>query len=86
MGITWGVWLSPTAQQRANWVCVAFGIGLLAVSLGALGGASTVDTNAAREAENKMWKMKIHSGELDEKKSLHKRAGAHDDHKVTTKN
>ena len=27
MGITWGIWVSPTAQRRANWMAIAFGVG-----------------------------------------------------------
>ena len=77
MGITWGVWVSPAAQSRANVACVIFGIGLAAVSMGALGGAITVDEEKAREMEQLMYDAKINSGQLDEEKSDHKRS--HDD-------
>jgi succinate dehydrogenase / fumarate reductase cytochrome b subunit len=43
MGITWGVWTSPAAQRRANYVCVAFGLGLAAVGLSSLVSLSTLD-------------------------------------------
>jgi succinate dehydrogenase / fumarate reductase, cytochrome b subunit len=38
MGITWGVWTSPHAQRWANWPCLAIGLGLAAMGLGALVG------------------------------------------------
>ncbi len=77
MGITWGVWVSPAAQKRANVACVIFGVGLAAVAMGALGGAITVDEEAAKSMEEKMYNAKLASGELDEKASEHKRS--HDD-------
>jgi succinate dehydrogenase / fumarate reductase, cytochrome b subunit len=40
MGITWGVWVSPKAQSRANYFCAAFGVGLALVGLSALWGMS----------------------------------------------
>ncbi len=36
MGITWGVWTSPRAQQRADYVCAVFGVVLAVVGLSAL--------------------------------------------------
>jgi succinate dehydrogenase / fumarate reductase cytochrome b subunit len=74
MGITWGVWISPAAQKRANVVCVIFGVGLGAVSMGALGGAITVDTEAAKAVEKKMYDAQIDSGAIDEEESEHKRS------------
>ena len=38
LGITWGLWTSPAAMQRANWLSLAVGLGLGAAGLGALGG------------------------------------------------
>lgn len=37
-GITWGLWISPAAQRRANWACLVFGLALGTVGLSALGG------------------------------------------------
>lgn len=54
MGITWGVWTSPAAQRRANWACAAFGVGLAAVGLGALGGFSRVDVDEAKQVEARL--------------------------------
>ena len=38
MGITWGLWVSPQGQKRANWVAIAVGVGLSVIGMGALGG------------------------------------------------
>jgi succinate dehydrogenase / fumarate reductase, cytochrome b subunit len=51
MGITWGVWTSPAAQRRADYLCGGFGVALAFVGLGALFGASTVNVDAARAME-----------------------------------
>jgi succinate dehydrogenase / fumarate reductase cytochrome b subunit len=51
MGITWGVWTSAAAQRRANWICLAFGLALTAVGLGALVGASTGNVEKAKAYE-----------------------------------
>jgi len=41
MGITWGVWISPKAQRKANYPIAAFGMLLAAAGLGALIGLQT---------------------------------------------
>jgi succinate dehydrogenase / fumarate reductase cytochrome b subunit len=51
MGITWGVWTTPSAQRRADYVCIAFGIGLALVGLSALFGMATLDVTAAQSYE-----------------------------------
>lgn len=59
MGITWGLWTSAAAQRRANYVSIAFGIGLAAVSMGALGGFSLMgeeQIDAAKATETRMQK------------------------------
>lgn len=70
MGITWGVWTSAAAQRRANYVCIAFGLLLGAVGLGALGGFSTMDEaqiEADRETEDRMEEAHRYMlGEADE--------------------
>jgi succinate dehydrogenase / fumarate reductase cytochrome b subunit len=48
MGITWGVWTSPAAQRRANYVAVVFGLVLAAIGLGALVGMGTTNVADAR--------------------------------------
>lgn len=51
MGITWGVWTSAAAQRRANWICLAFGIALAAVGLGALAGVTSTNVPQAEAYE-----------------------------------
>jgi succinate dehydrogenase / fumarate reductase cytochrome b subunit len=85
MGITWGVWVSPAAQQRANIVCAVFGIGLAVMGLSALGGAVRLGNdeelhNQAVQAEDKMWQAKTASGEVDPVQGLHKRAPSGGEH------
>ncbi len=72
MGITWGVWVSPAAQRRANWVCAALGLLLAAVSIAALAGALGVDRHAARQVEDRMYQAKTESGEI--RQDPHKRS------------
>lgn len=72
MGITWGVWLSPAAQRRANYVCAAFGIGLAVVGLSAIVGVQRTDVEEARTVENAMYEQKVHTGEI--KPDPHKRS------------
>ncbi len=72
MGITWGVWTSPAAQRRANWICGAVGLVLAVVGMSALAGAVTVDQLQAVEIERKMYEAKVGSGEIVE--NAHKRA------------
>ena len=86
MGITWGVWVTPAAQRRANWICLIFGLGLSAVGISALVGAVGAGTPAAIEqaerTEQKMLDSKVASGELDPESDLvkHKLKGGHDEH------
>jgi len=58
MGITWGLWTSPAAMQRANWVSIVVGVLLGAAGLGALGGMRRVDVEQARVIEDRMDEMK----------------------------
>jgi succinate dehydrogenase / fumarate reductase cytochrome b subunit len=72
-GITWGAWTTPLAQRRADYVCIAFGVLLALVSMGALGGfAWVVDIKEARQGELQQYNAKIASGELDPETSKHK--------------
>ncbi|MEM8681613.1 MAG: succinate dehydrogenase cytochrome b558 subunit [Planctomycetota bacterium] len=64
MGITWGVWVSPAAQRRANYVCGAFGAGLAVVGMAALVGMANVNVEQAREEEDKMYEARVAAGEL----------------------
>jgi succinate dehydrogenase / fumarate reductase, cytochrome b subunit len=72
-GITWGLWVTPQSQRRANYACAGFGIVLAIVGLSALGGfAAKVDIEEAKQVEEKMFKAKLASGEVTEDK--HKRS------------
>ena len=62
MGITWGVWITPQAQQRASNVCAAFGVLLAIVGCTAIYGAATVDTKEAREIEDRMYDVNVEAG------------------------
>jgi succinate dehydrogenase / fumarate reductase cytochrome b subunit len=54
LGITWGIWTSPAAMQRANAVSVVVGLVLAAAGLGALGGLQATDIEQARATEDWM--------------------------------
>jgi succinate dehydrogenase / fumarate reductase, cytochrome b subunit len=73
MGITWGVWTSPAAQRRANWVCGIAGTFLAVVGLSALYGSATVDLEQATRVEDAMYSSKVAAHELVP--NPHKRAG-----------
>ena len=73
-GITWGIWTTPLAQRRADYACIALGVLLGLVSLGAIGGFATADVQQARQGENRMYDGKVASGEIDDKEGKHKRA------------
>ncbi|MEO1526513.1 MAG: succinate dehydrogenase cytochrome b558 subunit [Planctomycetota bacterium] len=80
-GITWGLWISPTAQQRATRGCVALGIGLTVLSLGAWAGAvfpSEDDVVEMRKIENRMYENAKESGMIPTME--HKRYHEGDDH------
>lgn len=73
-GITWGLWTSTTAQNRAAKVCDAFGVALAIVGLTAVWGFSTTDPEKARVVEERMLKSRIEAGELDPADVEHKSA------------
>ncbi|MCA9264293.1 MAG: succinate dehydrogenase cytochrome b558 subunit [Planctomycetales bacterium] len=68
MGITWGVWISPGSQRRASYACLAFGLVLAAVGMGALSGFGTMDEEKVQEAvelENRLYNSRVSAGEID---------------------
>lgn len=81
MGITWGVWTSAKAQQRANWVCGAIGVVMTVIGLSALFGVVTTDVkkaqaveqaqHEAREAEAARVKELLAKEKADAAKSAH---------------
>jgi succinate dehydrogenase / fumarate reductase, cytochrome b subunit len=75
-GITWGIWVSPKAQARANYLAIAVGVFVGLIGLGALVGMAKVDVTKAKEVEDKMYESRVSSGDIAE--SPHKRS--HDAH------
>ena len=74
MGITWGVWVSPAAQKRANVACIVAGVALAAISAAAWLGAVQVNVEEAKNVESKMRQARVASGEIDEEDLEHKEA------------
>ncbi|MEM9365700.1 MAG: succinate dehydrogenase cytochrome b558 subunit [Planctomycetota bacterium] len=64
-GITWGLWISPKAQQRATKVCTAFGLGLALVGTSAWWGAVSAgqeEIKAAEVIEDEMYEAALKTG------------------------
>jgi succinate dehydrogenase / fumarate reductase cytochrome b subunit len=74
MGVTWGVWISPQAQKRADKVCTAFGVLLAVIGMSALWGAISVDESESQKVEQKMLEAKLASGEITAQQIHHKAA------------
>lgn len=74
MGITWGVWTTPNAQRRANYLCGAVGLFLTVVGVGALVGMLSVDLDEARAVEDQINEFKIMSGEVTPEELEHEAA------------
>lgn len=72
MGITWGLWISPAAQRRADRICIAFGLGLAVVSMSALTGAIIVDEDDALQIESRMQDARLSAGEITPEDLEHK--------------
>lgn len=71
-GITWGIWISPKAQQWATYACTAGGIGLAMVGLTALYSATQIDVAEAKRIEDNMYNARVSTGEI--KPNEHKRS------------
>lgn len=65
-GITWGLWTTAAAQKRANYICGAFGLILLAIGLSAFFGMMLVDTQEAFQIETKINERKFANEEISE--------------------
>jgi succinate dehydrogenase / fumarate reductase cytochrome b subunit len=61
-GITWGLWISESAQERATKVCVAFGILLTVIGTSAWYAAISTDPVVAKDVEDEMFRANINSG------------------------
>lgn len=64
MGITWGLWISPKAQQGASYVCGVGGGLLLLAGLSGLVGAKKINIEEARDVENRMYDARVATGEI----------------------
>ena len=72
MGITWGVWTSPKAQDRAGWVTLVFGIGLMIVGSSAIVGVKQVNLDEALANEAKALDARLATGEISEHEKAEK--------------
>ena len=74
-GITWGLWISPKAQQWATYMCTAGGVGLALIGLSALYAATQLDVAAAEKIEDAMYNARVETGEIvpdEHKRSKHR--------------
>src|SRR5205085_3884793 len=53
-GITWGLWTTPAAQRRANYITSFIGVALAIIGLSSLVGMANIDVNKAAEVEENM--------------------------------
>jgi len=74
-GITWGVWLTPAAQHRASIACAVFGTLIGLAGLSSLVAVRGTDAAAAKEIEDKMYKV-FSEGRLIQPND-HKRTDGH---------
>jgi succinate dehydrogenase / fumarate reductase cytochrome b subunit len=58
-GITWGIWTSPAAQRRADYVCWGIGFLVAVIGMSALFGFGRVDVTKARDQEDRMHKARL---------------------------
>jgi succinate dehydrogenase / fumarate reductase cytochrome b subunit len=64
MGITWGIWVTPTAQRRASHVCLGFGAVIAIVGLSAIVGFWRVDPDQAYRREMEMYHQRVLDGSI----------------------
>ncbi len=74
-GITWGVWVSPTAQKRATAACTVFGVLLGLAGLSSLVAVTRTDSASAKEIEDQMYKVRVDGRMI--KPDEHKRTDGH---------
>lgn len=68
-GITWGLWISPSAQARASKVCVVLGLGLAVMGTSAWWaavGPSSSDVPEMKAAEDRMYRVAVEAGLVDD--------------------
>ena len=64
MGITWGVWVSPQAQRRADIIVSGLGVLVLLIGFSALGGFMSLNATEAEAIENRMYKESVKTGRV----------------------
>ena len=74
-GITWGIWLTPSAQRRATVACTIFGCLLSFVGLSSLWAVKTIKIDEAVKIEDAMYEARVQSKEIRD--DPHKRSGTH---------
>ncbi len=77
-GITWGLWLTPKAQQRATVLCTIFGVLIGAAGIASIVGATKTDPVAAKKIEDEMYEARV-KGHIT-KPDAHKRSGGDAEH------
>src|SRR5262245_53999704 len=88
-GITWGLWVTPKSHRWATAVCLVFGLGLAAVSMGALFGFTIKsDLRGAenlakiRAMEDRMYEERVKIGQIEENEHKRKRDEERGDEKT----
>lgn len=74
MGITWGVWVTPSAQKRAGIICALVGVFFTVVGLSAVIGAMTIVPAEAKTKEDRIYEKRLELGtviEDEHKRSSH---------------
>ena len=76
MGITWGLWTTPEAQRKANYVVGTIGVALLGIGVMAWAGFAlrSADFTSDRALENKILESRLEAGQVSEQEAKHKRA------------
>lgn len=64
MGITWGLWITPQAQKRADYIVWGIGGLVMLIGMSALGGFMTLDPAKAQEIEDRMYRESVKSGRI----------------------
>lgn len=64
MGITWGVWVTPPAQNLASRICLGLGVLVGIIGVAALFGFWQLDIDAARQREIQMYQQRAADGSI----------------------
>lgn len=75
-GITWGVWLTPKAQQRASIACALFGLLIGSAGIASLVAVKTTDAAEAKAVEDEMYDVRVKARMIQP--NDHKRSGHHE--------